>query len=851
MTSRTALAAALAALAGCAPGGWGWRSPRPAEAPDLAGGGWRGHGGVAVEAVRFDGRQCLHVAGTQPAGWTYAAGPPISLRPGGKYRLSAQLRVGRVTPPQCPHVRIEFLARDANGTWRWPREIGRARTNRYDLARGGWQELSVEFVCPPQAAGGWVALQKGTDAPRAVEAWLADVRVAAIDELAAARELRFRPVPAALAAAAARREHPRLYLTPARLAALREQVAREPLRSLLAKVRAVADAGAAAPPPRYPDKETDDQQLWQKPVGNMIPHLAVCYLLTGEAKYLAAATAWMLASAGYPTWGLGKIDGTDLAASHQLFGLAVGYDWLHGALDEPARSAVRRCLARRGQFLYERLLNQEVWWHDAYLQNHLWINTAALAAAGLALYGEQGTGGVPAELDGWITLPLAKFRTSLEWLGGDGACHEGLPYWSYSLEHMLKFTDLARDLLGEDLPARSRWLAETASFCLHSQLPPKHWRAGDYCMTFADGAHACWYGPDYILRRLAGLYGDGRAQWLAEQLDRAGLCAGEASWLNLLWHDAAVAPAAPWGTAAGAVPLPTLKHFADLDVAFVRDAWDGGEVLLGFKCGPPVGHEALRRCLCDPGGGHVHPDAGAIQLFAYGDWLLADDGYALKTTAWQNTVLVNGVGQIGDGGPWLEADPFFVTKRATRIVLARPGRRQDYLVGDAAAAYKPRAALRTFRRHVLYLKPDAWVIADELAAETPSTFELLLHSELPVAAAGGAWQVTGPRGKLRITPLLPAGAAAKTIVQEIRRTGGEAGGKLNCLVLSNPARQKAELFVTVLEARPAGADFADRPHVAAGEGRVVRVHAGGGWWRVELLGGPGSREPLLLKCEAD
>ena len=41
----------------------------------------------------------------------------------------------------------------------------------------------------------------------------------------------------------------------------------------------------------------------------------------------------MVASAGYRTWGLGSVDGKDLAAGHQLYGLALAYDWLYDDLD--------------------------------------------------------------------------------------------------------------------------------------------------------------------------------------------------------------------------------------------------------------------------------------------------------------------------------------------------------------------------------------------------------------------------------------------------------------------------------------------------------------------------------------
>ena len=66
-----------------------------------------------------------------------------------------------------------------------------------------------------------------------------------------------------------------------------------------------------------------------------------------------------------------------------------------------------------------------------------------------------------------------------------------------------------------------------------------------------------WYGPDYLLRRLAALHHDSHAQWLAEELERADVTAYAARWLNLLWYDPSAEP-------RPASDLPTMRHFEDM-----------------------------------------------------------------------------------------------------------------------------------------------------------------------------------------------------------------------------------------------------------------------------------------------
>ena len=96
-------------------------------------------------------------------------------------------------------------------------------------------------------------------------------------------------------------DHPRLYISQARLDYLRKAVY-EDLRwkTAMETLIALADAGVRRGPPDYAKRaerggELDGkahEQLWQRDVGNRIPHLALAYLLTGEKKYLDSAKAW-------------------------------------------------------------------------------------------------------------------------------------------------------------------------------------------------------------------------------------------------------------------------------------------------------------------------------------------------------------------------------------------------------------------------------------------------------------------------------------------------------------------------------------------------------------------------------
>jgi hypothetical protein len=520
------------------------------------------------------GEAGLHICGKIDSGWNYIASNRSPVTPGTLYRLSARLRVDRLGPgTPSPYLKCEFV----------PDRLGRSlvqiQTEPCDDSRPGqWQELTAEFRVPDGVRSCWLALEKGTSAPTEIDARLGAVRLEAILRLTALERYQLKPLPPRLEAV--RGSHPRLHLTERRIADLRVAITSSHA-SIWNKVRAQADCAVRRDPPSYVknDGHSGDEQLWQREVGNTLPLLAMSYVLCGERVYLEGTRRWALASCGFPTWGLGRIDGMDLAAGHQLYGLALVYDWCYHDLDDAARQAIRRKLIERASAMYRAAATGAVWWRRSYLQNHLWVDATGLAAAGFALFDELD------DASGWIGLPLEACRRSMAALGPDGASHEGIGYWEYGVEYLLKFMELSRTLLGTDL-SQHDWWRNTARYALYLTLPRAVWTRSHCVVDLADCPRGHWYGPDYLLRRLAQLTRDGHAQWLAAETDLAGVASPEASWLNLLWYDPTVVAHSPRD-------LPTLHHFQEMGIVSARSDWSGDESLVVFKCGPFLGHHAV------------------------------------------------------------------------------------------------------------------------------------------------------------------------------------------------------------------------------------------------------------------
>ncbi len=704
-----------------------------------------------------DSAACLGIRGPIDTGWNYAISDTHPMQGGTLYRLSAWVRVdsvGEGTP--MPFLKCEFLAADPAV------QLGRANTSTYDEARmGEWQQLVGEFKAPEDTIKFWVALEKGTSAATEIEARLDDVRIEEIDVLSIFAQYALDPVPPELERA--RGVHPRIYIDAARVDALREAI-KTTHAPLWEEVRALADRYVKSGPPAYREDDgfSGAEQLWQRGVGNAMPYMAMAYALTGEDTYLDGARAWAIASCSYKTWGLGRIDGMDLATGHQLLGLALVYDWCYDGLGEDARTTIRETLTRRAGAMFEAAATGQAWWRRSYMQNHLWVDVCGMSAAGFALFDEVENA------DRWIGLPREKFRKSMAALGDDGASHEGVGYWQYGAEYLLKFMFLARQLLGEDMFDHP-WWRNTAAYWQYLSLPRGSWTSRNVLVDIADCPRGNWYGPDHILRALAAEYADPYAQWSALQVDEANVDAASARWLGLIWYDPRVKPRPP-------TDLPTLRHFADMGLVSARTGWQGDEALVVFKCGPHIGHQAIDAFTYDPGGGHVHPDVNHFLVFGCGEWLIRDDGYRSKWTGQHNTLLIDGKGQFGEGKQWFQGAEMLKAKAHPRVTTAVSTPLLDHIAGDGTEAYPSDLGLQRFQRHLLFLKPNTLLVLDDIDVDQSRDLELRFHPEQQeLTQVDGAFIAQSERCKLRIEPLARDGAtaSAEALTGEDRHGGGD------------------------------------------------------------------------------
>jgi len=527
---------------------------------------------------------------------------------------------------------------------------------------------------------------------------------------------------------------PRLFLQAPELAELKQAI-RTTHAQDWERLKAAVDRSLDDDPPENRAIEGDptrpgtpnDEMLWQRAFGYRIPGLALVALLDPDPEYFEAARKWALKPGEYPLWGAGVFEGSDLAAAHELYGISIAYDWLYDRWSPEDRARLRQILAEHGKVMYDTAagINSRGWWKNTWRQNHAWCNYGALGVTAVALAGD-----VPG-VGEWLAKADWGFQHIVSELPEEGAYEEGVPYWGYGMESLIRFITAVRPYLDHDFCA-SPYLRSTHLFRLYLAGP----QIGTIA-NFGDGPTRDWHAIAPLMYRLAAEYRDPLAQWLADALVRTRDL--DAAMYNLLWRD-------PSLTSQGPEQLPLWHAFTETGFAAARTSWQDDALTLHLRSGK-----------ADVS--HSHLDVNNFLLNAAGEWLLKDYGYgkvgpgyfSKETAYFSNSTLGHNCLVIGGRDQRKEDDSRGVITGAAE---------QDEIVwfrSDATAAY---GGAESVVRELTLVRPHAgtgkWgyvIVRDRARTKAAESFDFMLQPGGPVSFASVEVVACGPEAQA-------AGAAA-------------------------------------------------------------------------------------------
>jgi hypothetical protein len=612
-------------------------------------------------------------------------------------------------------------------------------------------------------------------------------------------------------------KHPRLILTENRLLKLQEEI-KTTHNNIWKLTVQLVDQFAEQEIPEFNYAHNRYRRI-----GDTMPVLGLVYRLTGDKKYLNAATKWIEALLDVPDWRGSQ----NLGRSSWVIGCALLYDWLFDELGEDLKNRIKKRLMTEALNIMEHSSS-----HRA-LSNHLLIETSALGMTGLVIDERSKRKKFLEQANAWA-------RYIIDHAPLDGSWGEGIQYWQYGTGYFLRFLEAASSSGYKDYYKEYNWLRENGYFPIYFSLPGKLTNV----LNFSD-CGSKRYIPPFLLYCPASKYKNPYFQDYGRKIQLEE--AHKFIWLDLIFYDSLM-------PTQNIFSLPTLKHFSDHDFVSMRSGWEEDATIVGFRCGPAPGHrnqnDPTREKNRGFGPGHQHPDINSFCIFSKGEWLAIDPGYTkLKETRNHNTIIVNGHGQAGAGEKWLDFMAFEARTPAPAILRVESNDVYDYVLGDAGNIYVDEARLKHFRRHLLFLKPDIVIIADDLTAKDKSRFEWLLNAfEKIKHISTDQFEITRNSVRLVVNNILPKATQAEISERKIKASDvkGEAdvdSGMMKTLNLSVSGVNNTKMLMVLSILKDKNSII---PDISFVNNRLIIKHEDRSWQVLYLDEVEDMRDPVLV-----
>lgn len=421
--------------------------------------------------------------------------------------------------------------------------------------------------------------------------------------------------------------------------------------------------------------------------------LGFAYLVSGDETYGRAAVRWLLELSTWDPEGTTGYRNHDQVFRDIAWQSACVYDWTYDLMTPEQRTLALDAVLARGRILYRDFREDSRPIYEYPYDSHGWTSMGFLGIIAIALAGDAP------EADEWFEF-IASTYTPLypPWGGEEGGWCQGVSYWKYSVYYAETYISALKSATGLDMHQKA-FCRNNGWFKLYMHPP------------WCDRAH---FGDENIagpgasdsrnLLLLASRTGNPYFKWYSEQV----FGAEDGGPFGYFWYDFPGAGRAP-------ADIVQSRHQADIGwVGMHSDLSDPDDIMLLFKSSPMGSFN------------HSHADQNHFVIYGYGEPLVIDSGYYdwygsphdvnwTRQTKAHNCVLVNGEGQ-----------PIFDITAKGSITDYFAGPAGAYTVGDATPAYKGK--LSKFERHVSYVRPDTFLIVDELTAANPSTFTWCCHA---------------------------------------------------------------------------------------------------------------------------
>lgn len=493
-----------------------------------------------------------------------------------------------------------------------------------------------------------------------------------------------------------------------------------------------------------PSKRTSDMaDIWRAQqdtcgrISAIAEAAALCWIVTGEDKYLARAKEILLVTSQWhfaPKWRTGAVPGaTDIhyndEAHFRLWRkLPLVYDQIRGMLTADEKRTILAHFKQRGtrsaewiekQGAISKVRRNSI---DSDVSSHPVRFMPMTGLAALALWDD-----LP-EAREWWRYAYVFYRDQFSpWGGDDGGWGEGMAYWRGTFEHAA-FQD-ALLAIGDPLAYSTAFWKNSPLFALYNVQPYLHTTFGDVSNagrfnlepTTADYfEHMARVQQNGFFRSYAALCTDRRPRPIDKGLagiDRIYPTAAEFLVRNFIVAGRPMPPARPLSE------LPPHRYFADVGWVALHSALGQPEddIHVTFKSSPYGSFS------------HSHADQNGFVLNAFGESLAINSAYRefhnsphheqwTRQTISKNALLIDGAGQLAK------------SKKSTgRITRFEQTDRYVWTTGDATPAYQAaqhdKNRVQQVTRDLVFIDRRYVILRDHVVLATPGKLSWLLHAE--------------------------------------------------------------------------------------------------------------------------
>ena len=381
------------------------------------------------------------------------------------------------------------------------------------------------------------------------------------------------------------RPHPRLIITPQRLAGLQRGSAPH----LTSRIRELADAMLEQP---VVERVMEGRRLLTvaRSVLDRCSILGLAHLLWG-GPYAARVREELAAVAAFSDWNPAHfLDTAEMAAA-----VAIGLDWCWDALTPDERAGAASAIVRHA---LGPVAQADGWW-QTHQNNWNQVCYGGLVIAALTVAPEH-----PTIVEKWLSEARNGIEPGLRVYDPEGVYLEGPTYWEYGTTYSVLMADALNTAINAD------WgVAHAAGFLASAGFAQACTAPSGLPFCYGDS----WHRP-LLLAPLPWMFsqlGDAeRLAWAQAHLARFKSGPRFLAFATLWSADVVKAPADPAQTVhskAGAKAQDTLTWVGHglVEVASLRSAWTPDAWWIGLK----AGHLQVS---------HGHLDAGSIELEAFG-----------------------------------------------------------------------------------------------------------------------------------------------------------------------------------------------------------------------------------------